>query len=75
MLPSMAFSSDDLAALDLAIASGEQRVTFGDPPRTVEYRTVSDLLSARNFIAKSIADAASGTTRTSPRYQVASFHD
>jgi hypothetical protein len=72
----MAFTSTDLQALDLAIASGEQRVTFGDPPRTVEYRTVTDLLAARNFIAKSIAaDATSGTTRTAPRYQVASFND
>lgn len=73
--PRMAYTSTDLAALDAAIATGEQRVTFGDPPRTVEYRSISDLLTARNHIAKSISDAMRASTRTHPRYQVASFSD
>jgi len=71
----MAYTSDDLAALDAAIATGEQRVTFGDPSRTVEYRSIADLLTARNHIAKAIVEATRPTTRTHPRYQLASFSD
>lgn len=71
----MAYTSDDLAALDAAIAIGEQRVTFGDPPRTVEYRSVADLIAARNFVAKAISDAMRVSRRTHPRYQLASFSD
>lgn len=37
----MSYSTEQLAALQAALARGEKRVTFGD--KTVEYRSVDDL--------------------------------
>ena len=52
----MAFTSADLAAVEAAIASGELEVEFDD--RRGKYRSVSELMRARETIAKSINDAA-----------------
>lgn len=49
----MAFTSDDLAAIDRAIASGELTVSHNG--RTVTYRSMADLKSARALIADSLA--------------------
>ena len=40
----MSYTPEQLAALERALATGEQRVTFGD--RTVEYRSIDDLIAA-----------------------------
>ena len=37
----MAYTEDQLTALETALAKGEKRVTFGD--KTVEYRSVEEL--------------------------------
>ena len=40
----MAYTQDQLTALEIALARGEHRVTFAD--KTVEYRSVGDLKDA-----------------------------
>lgn len=60
----MAFSTDDLSAVDAAIARGEQRVTYAD--RTVEYRTVEDLLKAKRLIEAELAQDGIAFVRTRP---------
>lgn len=40
----MSYSTEQLAALEAALAKGEKRVTFGD--KTVEYRSIEELLQA-----------------------------
>lgn len=56
----MAFTSADLTAIETAIASGELSVQYAD--RRVQYRSVDELLRARETIAKAI-DSASGRRR------------
>jgi hypothetical protein len=68
----MALTSADLDALDAAIASGELRVSVND--RTVEYRSIDDLLRARDHVARIVA-AAGQPLSAGPRYRVASFSD
>lgn len=69
----MALSQDNLDAIDAAIASGQLRLTFDG--RTVEYRSIDDLIKARAHVARIVSGAASGATRTAPRHQLASFAD
>jgi hypothetical protein len=68
----MAFTTADIDAIDRAIASGELIVRMGD--RQVQYRTLDELLAARDRISAVIA-AQSSTSRAYPRYQQASFAD
>ncbi len=56
----MAFTSADLAAIDAAIASGELTVTHDG--RTVTYRSMSDLLKARQTILADLAGTRTGNT-------------
>jgi hypothetical protein len=56
----MAVSQADLDALNAAIASGERQVTIGS--QSVTYRSIDDLIKARDDIQRQI-DAQSGTTR------------
>jgi hypothetical protein len=53
----VAFTSTDLDAINAAIASGELRVQFKD--RSVEYRSVPELLKARAAIQKELATTGS----------------
>jgi hypothetical protein len=48
----MAFTKDDIDAIDLAIASGELAVDFGD--RKVTYRSISDLKKAKAHILENM---------------------
>ena len=48
----MAWTLADLVAVETAIASGEQFVQFQD--RTVTYRSIPDLLEARDAIKASL---------------------
>lgn len=66
----MALTSSDLDALDLAIASGKLAVRLGD--RMVTYHSLSDLLKARDHVAKILA---AGPVRTAPRFRTAVFDD
>lgn len=51
----MTFKTDDLAAIERAIASGELRVAFNG--RDVTYRSMNDLIRARNEIRASLQEA------------------
>jgi hypothetical protein len=63
----MAYTPEQLAALERALATGEQRVTFGD--RTVEYRSVDELIAAIGVVRRALQeqDIAAGTLRRRPR--------
>ena len=69
----MAFTPQDLAAVDAAIAGGELSVRAADG-RTVTYRSMDELLKARALMVADMA-AASPRTRPYPRHQLADFSD
>jgi hypothetical protein len=66
----MALTSSDLDALDRAIASGQLAVRIGD--RMITYQSLSDLLRARDHVAKLLS---AGPVRTAPRFRTAVFDD
>jgi len=72
----MAFTSQDLTAIDSAIASGELTVRTADG-KQVTLRSMIELLQARQVIATAVAAAAAptGTRRLYPRHQLADFSD
>ncbi len=57
----MAYTSDQLAALERALASGEKMVRFGD--RWTEFRSVSELRQAIAEVKASQATSAGTRTR------------
>ena len=63
----MAYTPEQLAALERALATGEQRVTFGD--RTVEYRSIDELIAAINVVRRALQeqDITAGPGRRRPR--------
>jgi hypothetical protein len=63
----MSYTPEQLAALERALATGEQRVTFGD--RTVEYRSIDDLIAAIAVVRRGIEEQAitAGTIKRRPR--------
>lgn len=63
----MSFTAEQLAALERALATGERRVTFGD--RTVEYRSVDELVEAIGVVRRALLEQeiAAGNTRRRPR--------
>lgn len=54
----MAWSQNDLDALDTAIARGVKSVTFADGRRT-EYQTTADMLAARKQMKAELIASAS----------------
>jgi len=68
----MNWTDSDLAAINAAIAAGEQLVRLPDG-REVQYRSVTELLKARDQIQAELR--GSGPQRLSPRHQRAVFHD
>jgi hypothetical protein len=52
----MAFTTADLAAVEAAIASGELSVQYAD--RRVQYRSIDELMRAREAIAQALNSAA-----------------
>ena len=59
----MSFTQKHLDAVESAIARGEKTVRYAD--RTVEYRTVDELLQARDRIRSSMAGPRSRVIRLS----------
>lgn len=57
----MSFTQKHLDAVEAAIARGEKTVRYND--RTVEYRTVDELLKAREEIRTSLINAAGPRSR------------
>lgn len=70
----MAFTSQDLAAIDAAIASGELSVRAADG-KQITLRTMDELLKARDAIRIEMASIASSRQRSYPRHQLADFSD
>jgi len=63
----MPVTQSDIDALDAAIARGERSITSGD--RTVTYRSVAEMIQARNHLAVQIkAQAPTGTSRQTLLY-------
>ncbi|NWL09016.1 phage head-tail joining protein [Pseudomonas hunanensis] len=57
----MAYTQAHLAAVEGAIARGERIVRYSD--RTVEYRTVDELIKARDLIRTELAQATGRRSR------------
>jgi multidrug resistance efflux pump len=57
----MAYTSEQLSALEQALARGERRVTLGD--KTVEYRSVDELKAAIAEVRGALAAAQGVRTR------------
>ncbi len=55
----MAYTHDQLTALESALARGERRVTFGD--KTVEYRSVEELRLAMREVRRGLLEQANAT--------------
>ncbi len=63
----MAYTQDQLTALESALAKGERRVSFGD--KTVEYRSVEELRQAMRDVRRGLMEqsAATGLWPGAPR--------
>lgn len=73
----MAFTTQDLTAIDAAIASGELTIRAADG-KTVTLRTMDELLKARAVIMASMPvplGAGATARRPYPRHQLADFSD
>ncbi|OAI93536.1 phage head-tail joining protein [Pseudomonas putida] len=57
----MAYTKADLARVERAIARGEKIVRYED--RTVEYRTVDELVQARNLIQSELVKVTGPRSR------------
>jgi len=55
----MAYTEVQLQALETALVKGERRVTFGD--KTIEYRTVDELMAAIRDVKRGISEQAAAT--------------
>ncbi|UWS68413.1 phage head-tail joining protein [Pseudomonas mosselii] len=62
----MAYTKADLATVERAIARGEKIVRYSD--RTVEYRTVDELIKARDLIQSELVTAAGPRSRVTRLY-------
>lgn len=62
----MAFTQQDLDAINAAIASGELTVSHNG--RTVTYRSMADLLKARDLIVNELAAQAGSRRGSSYRF-------
>ena len=69
----MAFTPQDLAAVDAAIASGE--LTIRSNGREVTYRSQADLFKAREAISAALAAQTNPARPAGPRHLLASFAD
>jgi hypothetical protein len=61
----MAVTQADIDALNRAIASGERQVTHGN--KSVTYRSISDLIAARDDLQRQLNEQAIAEGTTAPR--------
>ena len=59
----MAFSQTDLTTIEAAIAKGELRVMLDG--KSVEYRSIADLMIVRDVMRAELSPATTTTERTS----------
>lgn len=55
----MAYTEEQLSTLEAALAKGEKRVTFQD--KTIEYRTVDELVAAIREVRRGLFEQAAAT--------------
>jgi hypothetical protein len=55
----MAYTESQVQALELALAKGERRVSFGD--KTVEYRSIDELRAAIREVKRGLFEQAVAT--------------
>lgn len=60
------FTQSQLDALNAAIASGTLRVTYDG--KTIEYRSMAELLQAKSIVERSLQPVASRVTGYNPVY-------
>jgi hypothetical protein len=65
----MAFTASDLLAVETAIKSGELKVQYND--RMVLYRSISELLTARDLIKTEVNAPASSSNRIAKQVRFA----
>ncbi len=65
----MAFTASDLTAVETAIKSGELKVQYND--RVVVYRSISELLTARDLIKQEVNAPASSSSRVAKQVRFA----
>ena len=65
----MAFTASDLTAVEAAIKSGELRVQYND--RMVVYRSISELLTARDLISQEVNAPATSKSRIAKQVRFA----
>ena len=70
----MAFTIQDLAEIEAAIASGELTIRAADG-KTVTLRTMDELLKARDVIRAAMPPASGSARRVYPSHQLADFSD
>lgn len=61
----MPVTQADIDALNTAIASGERQVTIG--AQSITYRSIDDLIKARNDLLVQLADQDAATAGTPPK--------
>ncbi len=61
----MPVSQADIDALNTAIASGERQVTIGS--QSITYRSIDDLIKARNDLQRQQADEVAKTAGATPK--------
>lgn len=66
-------TQERLDALEEAIASGSLSVRHGD--KSVQYRSMDELLKAYAFFARKLANEAASTRGGSPDYSLADFRE
>ena len=65
----MAFTVSDLTAVETAIKSGELKVQYND--RVVVYRSISELLTARDLIKQEVNAPALSSSRVAKQVRFA----
>lgn len=64
----MAYTTEDVLAIEEAIKTGALQVTFAD--RTVRYQTLDDLVKLRKLMLAEIAEAANPAQKRRRFYRV-----
>lgn len=57
----MPFTQADVDALQAQIASGTLRVTYGNPPKTVQFQALSEMLELLRLMKDEVAAATNAT--------------
>ena len=65
----MAWTLEQLTALEAAIATGALRVTHGSPPKTVQYHSLSDMLRLRAAMRRGLGLDTAAASSVAAHYR------